>query len=239
MAYLAAELREKIRDRLRSLDGAVRLVFFKEKMSDACLRTEGLLKEVAALSDRLELRIHNRYIDDKIAADYAIEACPTLVLEGPGGNRVRMMGKLVGFEFAILLAALKDISVGRSEVGDAARKKLDWVAQSTRIRCFVMPACVHCPKVARTAQRFAVEYPLISAEIIDAAEFPALAAQYEVDQVPKVVINDRVMFVGAAPEDVFARAVALSVQSEGKPQQEVLSRTGEFYPPNPPGPACI
>ncbi|MBI5882751.1 MAG: thioredoxin family protein [Elusimicrobia bacterium] len=239
MAFLEADIREKLRERLLDLAGPVRLVFFKENMSDACERAEGLLKEVVALTDKIELKVYNRYLDDTIAAEYGIEASPTLILEGPAGGRVRLMGKLVGYEFAVFLAALKDTAAGKAEVGQKAREKLGWVAQPARIRCFITPACVHCPKVARTAQRFAVEYSHVTAEIIDITEFPALAAQYEVDQVPKVIINDRVMFLGAAPEHIFAQAVALSVQGERQPKVEILPRAEGVRPPNPQGPRRI
>ncbi|MBI5211121.1 MAG: thioredoxin family protein [Elusimicrobia bacterium] len=215
MAFLDADLRGKVRERLLDLAGPVRLVFFKEDGSDACARAESLLREVAALSDKLELEVLHRYLDDKVAADYGIEAAPTLILVGPAGGRVRMLGKLSGYEFAVMMAALKDTASGTAEVGEPAREKLDWVAQPVRIRVFVDPTCVHCPKVARAAQRFAVRYPLVTAEIIDASGFPVLAEQYEVDQVPKTVINDRVLVLGAAPEAALAQAVALSVQGEG------------------------
>ncbi|MBI5625308.1 MAG: thioredoxin family protein [Elusimicrobia bacterium] len=232
MAFLEPEGREKVRERLKDLAGPVRLVLFKEDMAESSVRAEGLLREVAELSDKLELKVYNRYLHDQEAAEYGIEEVPTLVLEGPAGNRVRLLGQLVGYEFAVFLAALKDTAAGRSDIGDQAKLKLDWVAQPARIRCFVTAACVHCPKVARTALRFAVAYPLVQAEIIDVDEFPALASQYEVDQVPKVVINDRVQFTGAAPEEVFARAVALAVQGEGR-ARKTLETEGEVFPQNP------
>ncbi len=45
------------------------------------------------------------------------------------------------------------------------------------------------------------------ADAIEAGEFPDLAARYQVMGVPKTVVNERVEFVGAVPEDVFVRHV--------------------------------
>jgi predicted DsbA family dithiol-disulfide isomerase len=42
--------------------------------------------------------------------------------------------------------------------------------------------------------------PLITTEVIQADEFPEVSRRYEVSGVPKAVINDRIQFVGAAPE---------------------------------------
>ncbi len=42
--------------------------------------------------------------------------------------------------------------------------------------------------------------PRITADVIEANEFPELSQQYRVMAVPKVIINDRVQFEGALPE---------------------------------------
>jgi hypothetical protein len=41
---------------------------------------------------------------------------------------------------------------------------------------------------------------LVRAEVIDAEEFPALSQRYNVNGVPKTMINYQAEFVGAAPE---------------------------------------
>ena len=42
---------------------------------------------------------------------------------------------------------------------------------------------------------------------IEAQEFMELARAYQVSAVPKIVLNDRVEFMGAAPEAMFLEAV--------------------------------
>lgn len=53
----------------------------------------------------------------------------------------------------------------------------------------------------------AIENQHVVADAIEAGEFPDLAAHYAVMGVPKTVVNERVEFVGAVPEDVFVRHV--------------------------------
>jgi predicted DsbA family dithiol-disulfide isomerase len=48
-----------------------------------------------------------------------------------------------------------------------------------------------------------MENPLITADMIEAIEFPHLAEKYEVTGVPKTIINEKVEIEGAVPENVF------------------------------------
>lgn len=47
----------------------------------------------------------------------------------------------------------------------------------------------------------------VTADVIEANEFPELSEQFGVSAVPRVVINDRVYFEGALPEEAFMDAV--------------------------------
>ena len=63
----------------------------------------------------------------------------------------------------------------------------------------------------RLAQHMAIASPRVSAECIDATEFPDLSQRYRVMAVPKIVINDKVQFEGALPETEFLAAVLKAV----------------------------
>ncbi len=54
--------------------------------------------------------------------------------------------------------------------------------------------------------------PHITADVVEANEFPELSQQYQVMSVPKIVINDKVEFVGAQPEDRFMAAVRTALE---------------------------
>jgi predicted DsbA family dithiol-disulfide isomerase len=60
----------------------------------------------------------------------------------------------------------------------------------------------------------AVASPRVTAECIEATEFPDLAQRYQVMAVPKIVINDRVQFEGALPERDFLGAVLQAVDGD-------------------------
>lgn len=52
----------------------------------------------------------------------------------------------------------------------------------------------------RLAQLFALASEQITAEAIEASEFPDLVQKFRIQGVPKTVINETVEYVGAVPE---------------------------------------
>jgi glutaredoxin len=77
------------------------------------------------------------------------------------------------------------------------------------IQVFVSLTCPHCPVAASIAHKLAIESDMITADVIDSSEFATLAQKYSVIGVPKIVINEKVDFVGAFSEDLFAEHVVL------------------------------
>ena len=65
----------------------------------------------------------------------------------------------------------------------------------------------------------AVESEHVTAEVIEAMEFPDLSRRYAVRGVPKIVINETTEFVGALPEDQYLEYVRAAVESNGKESQ--------------------
>jgi predicted DsbA family dithiol-disulfide isomerase len=59
----------------------------------------------------------------------------------------------------------------------------------------------------------------VTADVVEVSEFPDLAQRYQIRGVPKTVINDRVAFEGAVPEERFIGEVlrALDGTSPGTP----------------------
>ena len=83
------------------------------------------------------------------------------------------------------------------------------VKAPVHIQVFVTLTCPHCPAAAAVAHKLAIECDLIKADVIESSEFPDLAMKYNVIGVPKIVINEKVEFMGAFNEDLFAEHVLL------------------------------
>jgi protein-disulfide isomerase len=66
----------------------------------------------------------------------------------------------------------------------------------------------------------AVESEHVTADVIEAIEFPDLARRYAVRGVPKIVINDRAEFVGALPEAEYLAQIRAAVETNGSKTSE-------------------
>lgn len=69
------------------------------------------------------------------------------------------------------------------------------------------------------AHKLAIENAHITADVVEVSEFIDLAQRYQVQGVPKTVINDRVEFTGALPEPRFVQEVLKALRQ--KPEKEL------------------
>jgi hypothetical protein len=66
------------------------------------------------------------------------------------------------------------------------------------------------------AHQFAMESPMVEAEMVEATEFPELANRFEVSGVPQTTINQgAVNVVGAAPEAQLLEQIKKALRQEG------------------------
>ncbi len=204
--------KDQIKKIFEKLPGPVHLVFFKENLNcETCDLAEQLAREVASTHQNLKLTVYNRVIDEKKAEEYKVDKTPALILEGATGARVRFFGLPSGFEFASLLEALKEVAAGKTSLAPQVKERLAEIKHPVHIQVFVTPSCPFCPAVLRTAHKMAVEFPLITSDMVEAQEFPELSQKYGVSSVPMVVINKKVKFAGAVPDLQFADAVIRAV----------------------------
>lgn len=60
----------------------------------------------------------------------------------------------------------------------------------------------------------AMESDLITADVVEAGEFPEIAQRYQVYAVPKIVFNDAVSFEGNRPQAAFVSAIESLTRKE-------------------------
>ena len=65
----------------------------------------------------------------------------------------------------------------------------------------------------------AVESAHVTADVIEAMEFPDLSRRYGVRGVPKIVINETTEFVGALPEADYLAYIRAAVEANGEESQ--------------------
>jgi glutaredoxin-like protein len=182
---------------------------------EACEDTHALMREIAALSDKITLNIYDFYADPQKPQAFGVDRIPAIVLRGAARGKVRYLGIPAGYEFASFLEDLGDVSGGKTDLSEETKTALKSLDQDIHIQVFVTPTCPFCPGAARLAHKMAVESERVTADVVEASEFPDLVQRYRVQGVPKIVVNDAVEFVGAQPEDSFLEHVLKAAEPAG------------------------
>jgi glutaredoxin-like protein len=214
MSLISDEHKEHVRNQLaESLVNPVRIVMFTQEMEcQFCAQTKQLITELAALNENIQAEVHDFVADAELAKQYEIDKVPAIVVLGEKDYGIRFYGLPYGYEFQTLMSALSVVSKGKTELSEETKAKLRAITNPVHIQVLVTLTCPHCPAAASMAHMFAVENDMIRADVVDANEFPQLAIKYGVMGVPKVVVNDKVEFVGALPEKMFLEHVLLGAQ---------------------------
>ena len=191
----------------------VRLVVFTQKLEcPYCAQTRSLVEELASLSDKLRVEVYDFVADSEKARAYGVDKVPAVAIVGEKDYGVRFYGLPYGYEFQTLLEGVIAVSRGKAEISEEVREKLKGIKTPVHIQVFVTLTCPYCPSVASQAFKFAVESDMVRADVVDVGEFPHIGHKYAVMGVPKTVINEKVEFLGAVPEEVFLEHVLLAAR---------------------------
>lgn len=194
----------------KKLENPVKLLMFTQEVECRfCADTRKLAQEFAALSDKITAEVYDFTADAVKAKEYGIDKIPALAIIGEKDYGVRIYGIPYGYELQTLIEAVINVSKGKTDLAEKTRSILAEVKTPVHIQVFVSLTCNHCPVAAVVAHKLAVESELVRADVIDGSEFPYVAQKYAVMGVPKIIINEKIEFVGAFNEDLFAEHVLL------------------------------
>jgi len=211
MSLIPDDKKELLRNELNEkMENAVKIVMFTQELECRfCSDTRQLIQEFATLSDKITVEVYDFVADASKVKEYGIDKIPALAIIGKKDYGVRIYGIPYGYEFQTLIEAVINVSKDKTDLSDKTKAILAEVKAPVHIQVFVTLTCSHCPIAAAIAHKLAVESDMVRADVIDASEFPTLAQKYAVIGVPKIVINEKVEFVGAFNEDLFAEQVLL------------------------------
>ena len=211
MSLVSDEKKEQIKKELEEkMDSPVRIVMFTQEVECRfCSDTRQLIQEFAVLNKKIEVEIYDFVADVNKAKKYGVTKIPALAVIGKRDYGVRIYGIPYGYELQTLKEAVINVSKGKTDLMKKTKAILADVKVPVHIQVFVTLTCPHCAVAAVVAHKLAVESNMIRADIIDSNEFPTLAQKYSVMGVPKIVINEKVEFMGAFSEDLFAEHVVL------------------------------
>lgn len=196
---------------------SVRLVLFEQSIGcESCAPTRRTLEQIAADDDHVTLDVLNLVLDKEKAAAYGVDRVPAILVEAPGLDRIRYYGAPLGNELPTLLQAISMAATGQSGLSERSRAQLQTLSAPVSLQVFFTPTCVYCPRMISLANQAAIESPFVSTVAIDATEFPDLVRRYNVNGVPKTILNDALEIMGAAPEDDLVAAIVHAAQTDAE-----------------------
>jgi glutaredoxin-like protein len=175
------------------------------------LHLDGLrfIEELAGLSDKLILAIHDMDEEPELAESCGVDKVPAYVLLAESGRDygIRFFGIPSEYEVGSFVYALSLIAKPLEITSDSTLDNIIDFNRQVHIQVFVTSQCPVCAKAVRTAHLIAYVNDKIRADMINVTEFPALAKKYSVQSTPKVILNDTVEFIGDEPAQTFLKAM--------------------------------
>ena len=150
MAIISDQDREFLRKHFEeNISSDVDIVLFTERPSpiiipgkqtcETCEQTEELLKEVAELSDNINLKVLEISSAKDEADAHGIDRVPAFVLKGAARGQVRFFGIPAGYEFSGFIADLVDTAAGATDLSEETRSFLASLTEQVNIKVFTTP----------------------------------------------------------------------------------------------------
>ena len=205
MSLLKEEDREKLIERFQGLEQPVKLILFSQDFEcQYCRETRQIAEELEALSPKISLEVYDFVADKEMAETYRIDKIPAIAIlqVGPINKDygIRYYGIPSGYEFSSLIEDIVLVSSGDSGLSVETRQWAANLTEDVHLQVFVTPTCPYCPQAVVLAHQLAMESDHITADMVEATEFPQLSMKYQVMGVPRTVVNETVHIEGAAPE---------------------------------------
>jgi alkyl hydroperoxide reductase subunit AhpF len=141
MPILQARDEEAVRQEFQRIAGPVKLVVFSQELvaGDLCRQNEQLIREVAALDDRITVEVLNPAIDRERAEAYGIDQVPATVVEGARDYGIRFLGIPSGYEFSNLIDSIIVASSGETGLTKETQASLAGLPGDVTIKVFSTP----------------------------------------------------------------------------------------------------
>lgn len=204
MGFLQEKDKEYIRKLFSEMQNNVKIINFSQEIEcQYCPETRQILEELVELSDKISLELFNFMTNKEEAQKYNIDKVPATIIEGDKDYGIRYYGIPSGYEFSSVLEDVLDVSKRDSGLSKESRELLKQIDAPLRLQVFVTPTCPYCPTSVRLAHKIAIENPFVTADMVEATEFPELSMRYNVRGVPRTMIGDEFHIEGALPENAF------------------------------------
>ena len=119
-----------------------------------------MLEDLAAVSPRIALTVHDIEADEATAQKLGVDKIPAIVLRGQTNRPLRFFGIPSGNQFPVFVETLIAAATGLVELEPETVRSLRKLRNDVSVQVFVTPTCNFSPAMAFNAFRFgAAERP--------------------------------------------------------------------------------
>ena len=175
----------------------------------SCMACEGTLNLLRILEEysngKLKIVEFSTTENPEEAKKYKVSKVPAILFVNDDGKEIiRYATHPMGTEFVPFLNSIQYFSGVRPYYADQILTHLNKIGKSN-MKIFITQSCPYCPQTVPVLTLFAiVSKGKITAEIIDVDLNPDYAVKYDVQGVPKTVINEKEIINGMfTPQDLL------------------------------------
>ena len=140
MGFLSARDEEAVMREFQKLTGPVTLTVFASELGpENNAQTVSLIKEVAALSEQITVKVLNPHIERDEALAYGVSVAPAIAVEGAKDYGIRFLGTPAGYEFSNLIDSIIAVSTGEAQLKDETKVALAGLTEDVTIKVFATP----------------------------------------------------------------------------------------------------
>ncbi len=197
------QVQDQVKNLFKNIPNNISLLLFTSPgKNDLFTNTSRkIIKAFQALTTKIDFKEYD--LSHEEAKKRNIRYSPTLII-GPDHYNIRWYGAPLGEEAKTFAEAVMMTGYGESGLGNEGSKVLQRIKENRAIKVFVSSTCPYCPQQAVNALKAAITRPdIISVEIIDIQVNQELAKEYGAQSVPMVYANDKLIAMGAQPEELF------------------------------------
>jgi alkyl hydroperoxide reductase subunit AhpF len=115
-----------------------------QQLCASCAEAEPFVRELAALSDKLEVVVHDVQAEPVVGQQYSIDGTlPAILVEpaedGEPHGAIRFFGLPAGYEFSTLVADIVDVSNASVSLSESTQQELRALDEDLHLQVFVTP----------------------------------------------------------------------------------------------------
>lgn len=200
MSILPDGIKSDLKMVLAELKDDVNIEFFTQEFECyMCKENRELVYDVAALNDKIKVKVNDFSYDLNRAEELGVDKIPAMVLldKNNKDNGVKFFGIPAGYELNSLVKSILEVSGVKDDLPEHIMKRIKAIDKPVHIQVFVSLTCPYCPPAVVAAHRLALENEMIKADMVEISTFVYLANKYNITGVPQTIINDTVVIDGA------------------------------------------